>query len=80
MKAMLISAASTIFIFGTAFPREVAVSPVVTPRAASTIVERRIVQSGGVDRESGMPCTTKYITTITGDGSRSTRKSVDCEE
>ena len=78
MKTMLISAASTIFIFGTGFAREVAVSPVVMPHAA--VVERRVVQSSGLDRESGVPCTTKDITTITGDGSRSTRKSVDCEE
>jgi hypothetical protein len=80
MKTMLISAASTVFIFGMAFAREVAVSPVVVPHAAATIVERRVVQSSGLDRETGVPCTTKHITTITADGSRSTRKSVDCQE
>ena len=80
MKTMLISAASAIFIFGTAVARESVVSPVVIPHAASVIVERRVAQSFSVDHAIGVPCTTKYITTITGDGSRSTRKSVDCEE
>lgn len=79
MKTMLISAASTIFIFGSAFAREVAISPVDGPHAAET-VERRIVQFGGVGHVDGVPCTTKYITTIESDGKRSTRKSVDCEE
>jgi hypothetical protein len=80
MKTMLISAASTIFIFGTAFARESAVSPVVVPHGPSVAVERRVAQTSGFDRQVGAPCTTKAITTITGDGSRSTRKSVDCEE
>ena len=43
MKTMLISATSAIFLFGTAFAREVVVSPVVTPHGAS-IVERHTAQ------------------------------------
>jgi hypothetical protein len=80
MKTMLISAASTIFISGTAFAREAAVSPVVIPHAASAIVERHVAQYSSVNRENGVPCTTNYVATMTGDGSRRTRKSVDCEE
>jgi hypothetical protein len=79
MKTMLIYAAS-IFIFGTAFARDIYVSPGVIPHSANVIVGRRVAQSTSIDRASGVPCTTKYITTITGDGSRSTRKSIDCEE
>jgi hypothetical protein len=80
MKTMLISAASTIFIFGTAFARDIYVSPGVVPHSANIVVGRRVALSFGVDHAIGVPCTTKYIMTITGDGSRSTRKSVDCEE
>jgi hypothetical protein len=35
MKTMLISATLTIFLFGTAFAREVVISRVVTPHGAS---------------------------------------------
>jgi hypothetical protein len=76
MKTLLISAASLIFISGTALAREVTVSPTVTSHAASA--ERRAAQLES--REGGVSCTTKYITIAHGDGSSATRKSVNCEE
>ena len=76
MKTMLISATSAIFLFGTAFAREVVISRVDTPHGAS-IVERRTAQ---LNSASGVLCGTKYITTTSNDGKRTTRKSVDCEE
>jgi hypothetical protein len=80
MKTMLITAAATILIFGTAFARDIYVNPGAIPHSANIIVGRRVAQSTSIDRASGVPCTTKSITTIMGDGSKSTRKSVDCEE
>jgi hypothetical protein len=79
MKTMLISATSASFLFGTAFAREVVVSPVVAPHGAS-IVERHTAQLNSAARASGVLCGTKYITTTSSDGKRTTRKSVDCEE
>ena len=76
MKTMLISATSAIFLFGTAFAREVVINRVVTPHGAS-IVERHTAQ---LNSASGVLCGTKYITTTSSDGNRTTRKSVDCEE
>ena len=34
----------------------------------------------GVAREGVVLCTTRYVTAIRGDGSSTTRKSVNCEE
>jgi hypothetical protein len=79
MKTMLISAASLVFISGTAFAREFAVSPTVTSHGAGALDERRAAQLEG-SSEGGVPCTTKYITITRGDGSSLTRKSVNCEE
>ena len=76
MKTMLISATSAVFLFGTGFTREVVISRVVTPHGAST-VERHTAQ---LNSASGVLCETKYITTISSDGKRTTRKYVDCEE
>jgi hypothetical protein len=42
-------------------------SPIVTLYPA--IVERRVAQLNSADREGGVPCTTRYITTTRGDGS-----------
>ena len=81
MKTMLIiSAASLIFISGTALAREVIVSPTVTSNAANAVAERRAAQLESGGREGGVPCTTRYITVPHGDGSSSTRQSVNCEE
>jgi hypothetical protein len=74
MKTIIISAISAILIFGTAFAREVVVSPVGTIHGI--IVERRVTQLSS----AGILCRTRYITTASGDGHRTTRKSVDCEE
>ncbi len=76
MKTMLISATSAVFLFGTGFTSEVVISRVVTPHGAS-IVERHTAQ---LNSASGVLCGTKYITTTSSDGKRTTRKSVDCEE
>jgi hypothetical protein len=80
MKTLLISAASLIFISGTALAREVIVSPTVAAHAASAPAERRAAQLESGAREGGVRCTTKYITIARGDGSTATRKSVNCEE
>ena len=77
MKTLLISAASLIFISGTALAREV-VSPTVTSHASGAVAERRAAQLE--NREGGVLCTTKYITITRPDGSSATRKSVNCEE
>ena len=90
MKTMLIFATSAVFFFSErlspasvisrvvtpAFAREVVISRVVTPDGAS-IVERHTAQ---LNSASGVLCGTKYITTTSSDGKRTTRKSVDCEE
>ena len=89
MKTMLIFATSAVFLFGTAFAREV-ISRVVTPAFAREVVISRVVTPHGasiVERHtaqlnsaSGVLCGTTYITTTSSDGKRTTRKSVDCEE
>ena len=78
MKTMLISAASLIFISGTALAREVTVSSTVAAHAVGAPAERRAAQLE--NREGGVSCTTKYITIARADGSSATRKSVNCEE
>jgi hypothetical protein len=80
MKTMLISAASLIFISGTALAREFVVSPAVTSHGAGALAEHRAARLEGSAGEGGVPCTTKYITIIRGDGRSTTRKSVNCEE
>ena len=80
MKIMLISVASAIFISGTAFAREVIVSPIVPFHRASIPAEHRAAQLEGAAREGVVLCTTRYVTTTRGDGSSTTRKSVNCEE
>ena len=80
MKITLISAASAIFICGTALASEVIVSPIATFHAASSVTEHRAAQLKGVADEGVVLCTTRYITTTRSDGSSSTRKSVNCEE
>jgi hypothetical protein len=80
MKITLISAALAIFISGTVLAREVIVSPIVTPHGASAIAEHRTAQLENAAREGAVLCTTRYVTTTRGDGSSTTRKSVNCEE
>jgi hypothetical protein len=80
MKTMLISAASLIFISGTALAREFVVSPTVTSHGAGALAEHRAAQLEGSASEGGVPGMTKYITITRGDGCSATRKSVNCEE
>jgi hypothetical protein len=80
MKTMLISAASLIFISGTALARVVAISPTVPFHGASAPAEHRTVRLEGPAREGGVLCTTKYITITRVDGNSETHKSVNCEE
>ena len=80
MQIMLISAASAIFISGTALACQVIVSPIFTFHGASTIAEPRAAQLESAAREGVVLCTTRYVTTTRGDGNSTTRKSVNCEE
>ena len=73
MKKMLISAVSAIIMFGMAYASEVIVSPVVQRHEAS-------IAQLSVSRDGVVLCTTKYITNTSGDGSRTIRRSVDCDE
>ena len=79
MKTIVISAASAIFILGTASACEVNVSPIY-PLHGAIVVERRVAQLNSADHSSGVPCGTRFIMTTSSDGNRITRKSVDCEE
>jgi hypothetical protein len=80
MKIALITAASAIFICGTALAREVIVSPIVPFHGASSLTEHRTAQIESAAREGVVLCTTRYVTTTHGDGNSTTRKSVNCEE
>ena len=42
--------------------------------------ERRAAQSHSADRDTDAPCTTRIFVMTKTDGSRTLRKSVDCEE
>jgi hypothetical protein len=79
MKIILISAALAVFISGTAFGRAVIMSPTAQLHAAKIPAEHRAAQLGTF-APGGASCLTKYVTTIRGDGSSTTRKSVNCEE
>jgi hypothetical protein len=80
MKTIIIAATSVIFIFGIAFAREVISSPIAPLHGASIIVESRVALLNSADRENSAPCRAHYFTTTKGDGIRTTRKSVDCDE
>jgi hypothetical protein len=57
MKITLISAASAIFICGTALASEEIVSPIATFHAASSVTEHRAAQLKGVADEGVVLCT-----------------------
>jgi hypothetical protein len=80
MKTIIIAATSASVVFGMAFAREVVLSPLAPIHAKSVIVESRVAQLNSIDRESNVSCMANYITSAKGDGNRTTRKSVDCEE
>jgi hypothetical protein len=77
MKTMLISAAAALFMFGTAFAREAAVSP-VAPSHGPGIAKQRVAQFTTLG-EGGILCTTESIPTRD-DRGWYLRKAVDCEE
>jgi hypothetical protein len=79
MKTILMSAAFAVFISGTAFGRVVIMSPIAQVHAAKIPTEHRAAQLGSLV-PGGASCLTKYVTTTRGDGSSTTRKSVNCEE
>jgi hypothetical protein len=79
MKRMLISAACVVFIFGTAFAREVTASPTFVLHGASVIAARRAAQLYSDPLRGGVQCTTEYIPTRDDEGWY-VRKDVDCEE
>jgi hypothetical protein len=78
MKTMLISAASAIFMFGTAIAREAVVGPIVPSYRARIRAEHRVAQFNSTG-EGGVPCTTEYVPTRDNRGWY-LRKSVDCIE
>ena len=80
MKTLLIFAASLIFISGTAFAREVILTPSVTFHRASAPAEHRAARLESPAREGAVLCSTTYVTATRADGSSVTRKSVNCDE
>ncbi len=80
MKTLLISAASLIFISGTALTREVVLAPAVTLHAVSAPAEHRTARLESPVREGEISCSTMDVTTRRPDGSDATRKSVNCDE
>ena len=78
MKTMLVSAASAIFMFGTAFAREAAVDTIGPSHVARITAEHRIAQFNSTG-EGGILCTTEYVPTRD-DRGWYLRKAVDCEE
>jgi hypothetical protein len=79
MKTILISAAFAVFISGTAFGRVVVVSPTAQLHGAKVPADHRAAQLDS-PVPGGASCSTKFVTTTRGDGSSTTRKSVNCEE
>jgi hypothetical protein len=79
MKRMLISAACAIFIFGTAFAREVTASPTFILHGTSVIAARRAAQLHSDPLRGGVQCAMEYIPTRDDKGWY-VRKDVDCEE
>jgi hypothetical protein len=79
MKMILIFAVSAIFISGTAFAREVILTPSVPSHGPSAFAEHRAARLESPARE-GVLCSTTYVTATRGDGSSVTRKSVNCDE
>ena len=80
MKTMLISAASLIFISGTALAREVILAPNVPIHASSVPAAHRTARLETPAREGAVLCSTMSVTTTRSDGSSATRKSVNCDE
>ena len=80
MKMILISAALAVFISGPAFSRVVVLSPTVQLHESKALAKHRAAQLDSPAPVGDGSCSTKYVTTSRGDGSSTTRKSVNCEE
>jgi hypothetical protein len=80
MKTILISAALAVFISEPAFSRVVMLSPTVQLHGAKAFAEDRAAQLDSRAPGGVASCSTKYVTTTRGDGSSTTRQSVNCEE
>ena len=61
MKRLLISTACAIFICGTAFAREVTLSPTFTLHGSTISAARHVAQSNSAVGATGELCTTEYI-------------------
>jgi hypothetical protein len=79
MNRLLILSSLAIFIL-EASASEVSAYAAASRHGESATAEPPAVQSHSVDGDSGVPCTTKYFVMTKSDGSRTIRKSVDCEE
>jgi hypothetical protein len=79
MKRLLIATTCAIFIYGTAYAREVTLSPTFTLHGSTIIAARHVAQSNSVIGATGELCTTEYIPTRD-DRGWYVRRSVDCEE
>jgi hypothetical protein len=80
MNRFLIFSSLAIFILEVSSASEVSAYFAVTQRGASVTVERHAAQSRSVDRDASASCTTRIFVMTKSDGSRTIRKSVDCEE
>jgi hypothetical protein len=76
MKTTLISAASALLMFGSAFAHEATVGRIVPRHGESNVVESLVVRLNS----DGVRCAHRNITATTAEGDRSPRRSVDCEE
>ena len=80
MNRALISIAATALMLAGSSAREIAVVSGGGRIGAEVTAEHHAGQSAIVNRELGVPCTTRYFLMTRRDGSRVARKSVDCEE
>lgn len=78
MKTMLLSATLSILISGSAFARESAISS--EPPLHASITQRRAAQVDHTEYYDGVRCQARYFSMAKADGTKATRKSVDCEE
>ena len=79
MKTLLTTTACAIFICGTAYAREVILSPTPNLHVPSTSAARHVAQSNSAVGATGELCTTEYISTRD-DRGWYVRKSVDCAD
>jgi hypothetical protein len=80
MNKLLIFSCVAISILEASSAFQLSAHPVALERGASVTAERRAAQSHSADRDTDAPCTTRIFVMTKTDGSRTLRKSVDCEE